>query len=198
MRDVISGDGALVSERLSLREPLETDASLLLAYHVRNAARFAPWGPAAPGALSEHRHWIVWRREQSAGARGRSFLAFDRAVPQQLAGLVNLDAIEREPVPGAMLSYSIDAAYEGRGYAREAVAAVVAQAFGALGLVRLVAHYHPANERSGALLRRLGFTIEAAAPEIPPALRGLMRPQVMAALTRTGTAGGAGSHGSAG
>jgi ribosomal-protein-alanine N-acetyltransferase len=174
----------MVSERLVLREPLETDAALLLAYHARNAARFAPWGPAPPGALSEHVSWIVWRREQSAGARARSFLAFDRAVPQQLAGLVNLDAIEREPEPSAMLSYSVDAAYEGRGYASEAVAAVVAHAFDALALVRLVAHYHPANERSGALLRRLGFAVEAAAPEIPPALRSLMRPQVMAALSR--------------
>jgi ribosomal-protein-alanine N-acetyltransferase len=209
---VISGDGAaardkprsdfqdrtLLSERLVLREPLETDAPLLLAYHSRNAARFAPWGPAPPGALAEHLNWIVWRREQSAEARGRSFLAFDRAVPQQLAGLVNLDAIVREPQASAMLSYSIDAAYEGRGYAREAVAAVAAHAFEALGLARLVAHYDPANERSGALLRRLGFTIEAAASKIPPALRGLMRPQVMAALTRTGTAAAAGSHGSAG
>jgi ribosomal-protein-alanine N-acetyltransferase len=184
MLDVTSGDGALVSERLVLRESLETDASLLLAYHARNAARFAAWGPAPPGALPEHMNWIAWRREQSAGARGRSFLAFDRAVPRQLAGLVNLDGIEREREPGAMLSYSIDAAYEGRGYAREAVAAVVAHAFDALGLVRLVAHYDPANERSGALLRRLGFVIEAAAPEIPPVLRGLMRPQIMAALTR--------------
>lgn len=186
MRDPAAGRRGLASERLVLREPLETDAPLLLAYHARNAARFAPWGPAPPGALAEHLRWIVWRREQSAGASGRSFLAFDRAMPQQLAGLVNLDAIVREPEPGAMLSYSVDAAYEGRGYAREAVAAVLAHAFDALGLVRVVAHYHPANQRSGALLRRLGFTIEAAAPDIPPALRGLMRPQIMAALTRAG------------
>ncbi len=167
-----------------LREPLLTDAATLLAYCARNAERFAPWELKRPEVLAEQLRWIAWRREQSAAGRGRSFLAFDRAAPETLAGVVNLDAITPGPEPSAMLSYSVDGAYEGRGYASEAVAAAIAHAFDELELLRVLAHYDPANARSGALLRRHGFVIEAVAPEVPPALRGLMRPQVVVALTR--------------
>ncbi|MGP6156786.1 MAG: GNAT family N-acetyltransferase [Vulcanimicrobiaceae bacterium] len=180
---------ALVTDRLLLREPVDADAALLLAYHARNAERFAPWDPRRPDALSEHLRWIVWRRQQSAQGSGRSFLAFDRAVPAKLAGVVNLDAIGNEAEPNALLGYSLDGAYEGRGYACEAAAAVVAYAFDELRLTRLIAHYDPANERSGALLRRLGFVVEAVAADVPPALRTLMRPQVMATLARPRSAG---------
>ena len=83
-----------------------------------------------------------------------------------------------------MIAYTIDGPWEGRGLAREAVAAVVGYAFEALGLESLIAHYHPDNVRSGALLARLGFSVQSSVVEVPPALRALIRPQVMAVLTR--------------
>ncbi len=48
----------------------------------------------------------------------------------------------------------------GNGYAQEAMKAVMAHAFGPLGLERLVARIHAKNESSRRLLTRLGFTYE--------------------------------------
>jgi ribosomal-protein-alanine N-acetyltransferase len=51
-------------------------------------------------------------------------------------------------------------AHWGQGYAAESMAAVVAHAFGALGLERLWARFHAGNDASKALLSRLGFSCE--------------------------------------
>ncbi len=48
----------------------------------------------------------------------------------------------------------------GQGYAREAMEAVIAHAFGELNLERLWARFHAGNDSSKRLLERLGFTYE--------------------------------------
>ena len=58
------------------------------------------------------------------------------------------------------IGYWIDGGHEGRGLASRAVAAVLDHAFGALGIERVALHTDPANQRSRALARRLGFVEE--------------------------------------
>jgi ribosomal-protein-alanine N-acetyltransferase len=170
-------------ERLLLREPAAGDAPALLAYHLRNDERLARWDPRRGDALAQHAAWIASRLGESRAGRARSWLAFDRAVPETLVGEVQLDAISRAPQHTAMLAYSLDAAYEGRGYAREAVAAVIEYAFGRLDLRSLSAAYDPANDRSGALLRRLGFA-EISRTAVIPGFERHMRAQVLMMLAR--------------
>ena len=82
-----------------------------------------------------------------------------------------------------MVHYSVDGGYEGRGYAAEALAAVLAYAFDVLALDEISAYYHPDNARSGRLLQRLGFRVVAITP-VPAGFEHLMKPQVWAALAR--------------
>jgi ribosomal-protein-alanine N-acetyltransferase len=174
----------LETARLVLREPNDDDAAALLAYHQRNEARFARWEPKRGTEVAQHLQWIEWRRAEGEAGRARTFLACDRSNPQLLVGSVNLDAVMRGgPESSAMLSYSVDGAYEGRGYAREAVAATIAYAFDVLELASLSATYDPANARSGGLLARLGFRIVAQTDTIP-GMERLMRAQVLAMLLR--------------
>ena len=63
----------------------------------------------------------------------------------------------------AILGYSVDAARQGRGYATEAAASVIGYAFETLGLHRIATTYQPTNERSGRVLRKLGFVVEGYA-----------------------------------
>ena len=170
----------LETPRLVLREPESGDATLVHAYTWRNRERFARWEPD-PGDEAAYARWIATRRAESAAGTGRTFLAFDRADPGALAGIVNLFGIHRALLQAATLGYTLDGAYEGRGYAREAVAAVIGHAFGELRLHRIVANYQPANERSGNLLRRLGFVVEGYARDLLY-LRGAWRDHVMTAL----------------
>lgn len=180
----MSGATLLETERLLLREPAGDDAPALLDYHQRNDERLARWDPRRGDRLEHHAAWIATRIGASRAGHGRSWLAFDRDAPNALAGEVHLDSITGAPQHTAMLAYSVDGAYEGKGYASEAVGAVIAYAFGVLGVHSLTATYDPANERSGALLRRLGFA-ELARTQAIPGFERLMRAQVLMRLVRT-------------
>ena len=127
----------LDTPRLVLREPDESDAPALLAYASRNEPRFARWEPENVEELGHHLRWVRWRRGESAAQHGLGLLALDRAKPGALAGIVNLYGISGSATYSAMLGYSLDGAYEGQGFAREAVGAVIAHAFDTLNLHRI-------------------------------------------------------------
>jgi ribosomal-protein-alanine N-acetyltransferase len=172
----------IATERLFLREPRDEDAPVLVAYYAHNDERFARWEPERVDDLAHHQRWIAWRRDESAAGRGRSFLAFDPAANDALVAVVNLYQIVYGASNSAMLGYSADGAYEGKGYASEAVDAVVKHAFETLHLHRVTANYQPANERSAKLLRRLGFVVEGYARDMLY-MRGTFRDHVMTSLT---------------
>jgi RimJ/RimL family protein N-acetyltransferase len=48
----------------------------------------------------------------------------------------------------------------------------------------LIGYHHAENERSAALLRRLGFRVQAALDFVPPHLAGIVRRQVLLTLNR--------------
>lgn len=55
--------------------------------------------------------------------------------------------------------------YWGKGYAQEAITAIISYCFNTIGLSRLFAEIDNKNERSKALIRKLGFTFVALLPE---------------------------------
>lgn len=57
------------------------------------------------------------------------------------------------------VAYVLDSTHWGRGYASEAARAVVAHGFESAGLERIVAVAFPHNERSFAVMRRIGMTL---------------------------------------
>jgi ribosomal-protein-alanine N-acetyltransferase len=172
--------------RIVLREPQEADVELLRAYHRRNAERFARWDAVPGDEVEAHLAWI--RAHHRARQRGKpvAFLAFARDG-DALVGVVALDSFNADP-PGAMVSYSVDAAYEGKGYAFEMVSAMLRHAFEVLELASLSASVRVGNVRSLQLLARLGFREILRAPEIP-GLEHLFHPHVIAMLERPRVAG---------
>ena len=178
----------LTTARLRLRGPEDGDAEALRAYHACNAERFAPWEPAQSADVADHRAWIAAQLAQDGPERPTTFLAFANGGVE-LVGVVGLSGFTTAPA-GAMVHYTVDGSYEGRGYASEAVRAVLDYAFDAFALAQISAYYHPDNARSGRLLERLGFRVMAVTPAIP-GFEHVMKPQVWAALARA-------EHGAAG
>jgi hypothetical protein len=62
--------------------------------------------------------------------------------------------------PAIEVGWRLGDRYRGRGYATEAGSAWVSYGFEQLGLDRIVSIYEPHNAASGAVMRRLGFTLE--------------------------------------
>ncbi|HSC48038.1 MAG TPA: GNAT family N-acetyltransferase [Gammaproteobacteria bacterium] len=68
--------------------------------------------------------------------------------------------IKRESLPDVDIGFAFLARYRGRGYAREAAEATLAQGQQAYGLRRILAIVSPDNDRSIRLLEGLGFACE--------------------------------------
>lgn len=81
-----------------------------------------------------------------------------------LAGYVTVSNIVRGSFQSAYLGYGAFASHAGRELMLEGLRAVINSAFGELGLHQLEANIQPANDRSIALARRLGFTREGFSP----------------------------------
>lgn len=147
----------LETPRLVLRPCGDHDVSLLCAGLRANAARL---GRTGDETLTRTATWITAERAAWEHGERYALLVLARGVPRPtLWGQITLSVRGQT----AALGFWVDAAVEGRGIAHEALTAVLAFAFGPLGLTRLEAAVLPENQRSLSLLERLGFRHEGLA-----------------------------------
>jgi RimJ/RimL family protein N-acetyltransferase len=149
----------LITDRLLLRSWRETDLD--------------PW--AEMNADPEVRRYFpeLLTREQSAGSiqsfqhdldeRGWGWWAVEVRADGRFIGFAGLDPIEDEaPLDGVEIGWRLTRSAWGHGYATEAARACLAYGFDALGLPEIVALTTTGNERSQAVMRRLGMTHDPA------------------------------------
>jgi [ribosomal protein S5]-alanine N-acetyltransferase len=179
----------LLTPRLRLRAAAPELATAAAAFFVRNRAAHGRWNPPPDDTLFTAAGQVVLldtaARAMAAGSLA-SWWLFDRDAPathdaSPALGRVQLTQIARGPFCSAMLGYAIDTEREGRGLMREALQAVLDDAFGRLGLHRVQANVRPENTRSLGLLARLGFEREGLAREYL-FIDGAWRDHVMTAL----------------
>ena len=155
------------TKRLLLTLPGVEAAPRLLAYVKENEEHFAPSSPPVPSGYYTESYW----RERLVSAqaefkRGQSLRLyfFERQRPSgRVVGDCGFSNIMRGPFQACFLGYKLDARSVGQGLMYEALQAAIAYVFDELKLHRIMANYLPANERSGRLLRRLGFVVEGYA-----------------------------------
>ena len=151
----------VASERLVIRCWEPRDAPLLkeaLDTSLEHLRPWMPWAADEPQTLDEKVDLL--RRFRGSFDHGDDFVygifsGDERAVVggTGLHTRVGADALE--------IGYWIRASEVGRGYAAEATAALTLVAFRVCGVDRVEIRVDPANEKSLAIPRRLGFTEEA-------------------------------------
>jgi RimJ/RimL family protein N-acetyltransferase len=119
--------------------------------------------------------YVTWRSLADAQAWFKRMAAIQErgeahqfvAVDKQSARAVGTCLLFRHEASSARaeLGFVLAREHWGKGYMREALAAVIDAAFGAMELRRIEAEVDPRNTRSGGLLQRLGFTREGLARE---------------------------------
>jgi len=179
--------------RLELRTPrlLVTlltpgDAARCRAYYVENDAHFRPWDPPHPPGVFDERLWSLGLQgnidEFEADRSLRLWIIEGADARGTIVGTANFTNIARGPFQSCVLGYSLDHRYVGRGYMTEALEGAIAYVFVTMKMHRITAAYRPENERSAAVLRRLGFTIEGMARHYLY-VDGAWRDHVLASLT---------------
>ena len=151
--------------RLCLRPPRTSDVPVLRAALRRNTAHLRPFEPegsdtsklAAAVAMVERERGL-WRRDEKY-----TMLVFSRSTPETFLGKVALSGVHRSSFQSCFLGYWVDEASCNQGIATESVAAMLAFAFGPLGLHRVQAAIMPRNAPSLTVVRKLGFRLEGHA-----------------------------------
>ena len=172
--------------RLTLTLAPPEAAPRLVAYRRDNWEFHAPWsGPRGQDELSV----ALWRRRLEQWAKDERdaialrLMLFPRGDSTgAVLGTANFTQIVRGSFQACYLGYDLDKRVEGRGLMQEALETAIAHVFGTLRLHRVMANHLPYNQRSGALLRRLGFVPEGYARDYL-FIDGAWRDHVLTALT---------------
>ena len=136
------------------------DLEPLLVFHSDpDAVRYVPYPPRDRAAVAT----VLERKTASTALRREGDLlelAVTRAEDGLLVGdvMLALRSLEHETLE---VGYIFSPAHGGRGYATEAVRALLDLAFGTLGARRVVARVDARNTASRRLLERLGVRLEA-------------------------------------
>jgi [ribosomal protein S5]-alanine N-acetyltransferase len=176
------------TERLLLTIPDVAAAPRMLAYVEENRKHFAPWSPPEPAGYYTEKFWRDYfqtaRRQFEQDVAMRLVFFFGDDPQGKVVGDCNFTNFVRGPFQACYLGYKISKHAEGRGLMHEALTAAVKYAFETVRLHRIMANYVPTNERSGRLLRRLGFTVEGYARDYL-LVGGAWRDHVLTSLTNT-------------
>ncbi|BEL06528.1 GNAT family N-acetyltransferase [Actinoplanes sichuanensis] len=149
----------LTTERLRLRQWLPGDLDAWAAMNADPRVREF-W----PDLLS--REQAAASMESFRGdlaARGWGWWAVEVVATGEFIGMAGLDPVDEEaPVGGVEAGWRLARSAWGRGYATEAAQAVLAYGFEVLELPEILAIAVAGNERSRALMRRLGMVHDPA------------------------------------
>jgi len=159
----------LRTPRLALQASDPALAREVLDFYTRNRVHFAPWDPTLPGdflTLRFQRDRLI--KGQRAFARGEAYRYWMRlhAEPARVIGQVHFSSVVRGAFHSATLGYQLDRSAEGEGLMREALHAAIAEMFSErVNLHRIQAAHMIENQRSAAVLARLGFEREGLAKD---------------------------------
>ncbi len=145
--------------RAVLRDPRAADAQAMFAYRTDpQVTRYQTWIPAS---VDELQAMIAAQARSAPYAPGAWHqLAIEAAETGALAGDCGIRRDVEDPRQ-AVFGISLATAHHGRGYATDAVRALLEIAFGSLALHRVTLSVDPRNVRSIALAERTGFRREA-------------------------------------
>lgn len=153
------GCPTITTARLLLR-PLDLDdLDELAALHAEESFWYYPF---RRGCSREETRSFIERALERYDDPGIMIAAVVVTDTDQLAGWAGLSipTFLPEILPGVEVGWRLGERFRGRGIATEAGRAWVRHGFTELGLDRIVSIYEPDNVASGAVMRRLGFSLE--------------------------------------
>lgn len=157
----------LVGRRVALRPLTPQDFPQWHEVRKRNRGWLLPWQPDRPSgardydldprAFAELCNARLRERQQDTG------YGFGLFVGGRLIGEVNVSHILRGPFQSGSLGYWIDRLHSGQGYMTEGVVVLLRYCFEELRLHRVQAAVMPMNQKSRAVMERLGVRQEGLA-----------------------------------
>ena len=158
----------ITTERLLLRLATKEDISKILAYYTKNKTYLTPFSPLWPVDFFTQEYWHIQVENnylEFINDLSLELVIFPRKNSTRIIGLINFRNFVRGSAQFCYVGYNLAEAEQGKGYMTEALNAAIQYVFQELNMHRIMANYMPHNQRSGNLLKRLGFVVEGYAKE---------------------------------
>ena len=153
-------------DRVFLKIGEMSDIPEIIDFYWRNQEHLAPFEPIRSDSFYTKEHWkTMIRKNQEDYIEDRSLrmFLFEKSNPTRVIGTANFSNFVRGVFHACHLGYSLDREKQGRGYMNEGLQIGIAFVFEELNIHRVMANYMPHNQRSGQVLKRLGFVVEGYA-----------------------------------
>lgn len=177
----------ITSDRLLLRIAIQEDIPQVLKYFIDNKKYLTPYYPSWAEHFFTAEYWhyqvennfLEFVHEQSL-----KLFIFPKQYPTEIVGTINFNNFVRGAAHFCYVGYSLAQAEQGKGYMTEGLKAATDYVFQELNFHRIMANYMPHNERSGNVLKRLGFVVEGYARDYL-LINGQWRDHILTSLTNS-------------
>ena len=149
-----------------LRLAQSDDVPSIIDYYTSNKVHLAPFEPKKSEDFYTKSYWyleVKRRLDEFMGGQSLKLFLYKKENSKVIIGSINFATFLRGVFQSCMLGYSLAAVEQGKGYMTEALKVAIDFVFTELNLHRIMAAYIPHNQRSGLLLKRLGFGVEGYA-----------------------------------
>ncbi len=156
----------------------------MLTYVTDNRDHLQRYSPVYPNDYYTLDYWkqqLTNHADDFQNDKSLHLCLYEKECPNTVIGTIHFSSIIRRAAQFCFLGYGIAHKVEGRGYMKEALRASITYAFEEMNLHRIMANYVPTNERSGRLLKSLGFVAEGYARDYLR-INGEWQDHVMTAL----------------
>lgn len=159
----------LETEKLILKEPAEEDIPAILAFLHENKLFHRPFEPIRNDEYYSEDNWIkrIGDAEKNYGnydAPLQLFIA-KKAWPETIIGYCNFSNIVRGAFQACHLGFALSETSQRQGIMAEALKSAIHYMFAERNFHRIIANYMVNNDKSAALLHKLGFEEEGRAPK---------------------------------
>lgn len=175
------------SDRLTIRIATKEDIPLILNYYTENKTYLTPYYPVWSEDFFTQGYWLdqveidVYEFINDLSLK---FFIFSNINPTKIIGTANFRNFVRGSAHFCHLGYSLSETEQGKGYMTEALQAAIQYVFHTLNMHRIQANYMPFNQRSGNLLKRLGFIVEGYARDYL-LINGKWQDHILTSLTNS-------------
>jgi ribosomal-protein-alanine N-acetyltransferase len=156
----------ITSDRLLLRIAIHEDIPQILKYFHENKAYLTPFYPQWAEHFFTEEYW-QYQLENSflefIHDQSLKLFIFPKNNPHKVIGTINFSNFVRGVAHFCYVGYSLSEKAQGKGYMTEGLKAAIEYVFDDLNFHRVMANYMPHNQRSGNVLKRLGFVVEGYA-----------------------------------
>lgn len=173
------------STRLFLRLGTKEDVPEIINYFYQNQEHLAPWQPLWHSSFLTQE---FWREQVEKNLNEFQFdwslklFIFKKTNSTKIIGQTNFNNFVRGAAQFCYLGYGLAENEQGKGYMTEALQVAVGYVFKELNMHRVMANYIPQNQRSGNVLKRLGFIFEGYARDYL-LINGQWQDHILASLT---------------